>query len=106
MTDLAHPSSRTDGKPWVPWRSGNEYLATLPGHRERVEMCAWYDRDAQSLILTITQYDESMSVTLPCWAQLALVDVGPFFARAEVQNLSELFSDTVIGCYDLHSPPE
>ena len=106
MMDLAQPDDRDDGKPWVLWTQGNEYLASLPGHRERVELAAWFDRERQSLILTLTQYDESMSTYVPCWAQLALVDVGPFFAKDEVLAFTDQFADTIIGCYGIHSPSE
>lgn len=106
MTNLKPAGARDDGKPWVPWQTGNEYLAALPGHKERVELSAWYDRDRQSLVLTITQYDESMSEYIPCWAQLALVDVGPFFAEAEVHAFVELFTETILTAWDVCCPPE
>lgn len=103
---LIPPEQRDDGKPWVPWHSGNEYAATLPGHRERVSLEAWYDRQAQSLVIALTQYDESMSVALPCWAQLALVDTGPFFADGEIDCFTELFKSTIIEAWGVGSPPD
>ncbi len=106
MTDLLHPDDRDDGKPWVPWQTGNEYLASLPGHRERVSMEAWYDRQRQSLLLAITAYDESMHRYQPCWAQIRLVDTGPFLQRAEIDVSCGIFAEEILAMLDLGSMPE
>lgn len=105
MKKLLQPDQRDDGRPWVPWTRGNEYLNVLAGHRERVELAAWFDRDQQSMILTITRYDESMSEYVPCWAQLAMTDCGPFFAKNEVLMFTDMVADEIIEAFDLHSPP-
>jgi len=68
-------------------------------------MEAWYSRDRQSLLLAITRYDESMSEYAPCWAQIMLVDVGPFMHRAEVDVATEIFSEEILAMLDLPSPP-
>jgi hypothetical protein len=62
---------------------------------------AWFDRTKQSLILAVHQYDESLSSRVPCWCQVQLLEVGPFFARAEVAQLADIFTDTVVECWDL-----
>jgi len=104
--DLQQPSDRDDGKPWVPWIHSEIYGHVLPGHKERVSLEAWYDRQKQSLVLTLTQYDESMSSYLPCWAQLALIDLGPFFAAAEIDAFTELFKATLLEGWEVGSAPE
>lgn len=86
---------------WCAWASAQSFMTELPGHRERVVAEAWFDRNRQSLILAIHQYDESLSQHAPCWLQIQMQEVGPFFARNEVALLGELFADTVTECWDL-----
>ena len=86
---------------WQSFQSTQEYLSRLPGHRERVTAEAWFDREQQSLMLVLTQYDESMSEFVPCWQQLHLMEVGPFTAKKEVQMVAEQFTDTVVLCWGL-----
>ena len=101
-SDLPQPRALFDPPPgWRAWATAQSFVAELPGHRERVCCEAWFDRDKQSLVLAIHQYDESMSSRVPCWTQIQLLEVGPFFARAEVRSLAEMFTDTVVECWNL-----
>lgn len=100
-----NPLDRDDGKPWVPWGTAHDMARILPGHKERVELSAWYDRERQSLVVTLTQYDEQNGEWSPGWAQLNLVDVGPFMARGDLGCLAEIFVETVIDVMDLPRPP-
>jgi hypothetical protein len=98
---LLRPHERNDGKPWVPWKAGSEYLLTLPGHRERICLEAWFDRDRQSIILTVTQYDETMTRYEPCWAQLTWNEVGPLFGVADIEDAGLFWASVVaetFGC--------
>lgn len=101
MRDLAPAYDRDDGKPWVPWSKGHEYVWLLPGHRERVELDAWFDRRKGSLILTLTQFDESMGRFEPCWAQLGYMQIGQLHAQQELLMIADLWSDTVKTCFDI-----
>jgi len=95
-----------DGIPWVKWETGNEYVHSLPGHVERVNLEAWFDRRRQSLILAVTRYDESWGESAPCWAQIALQEVGPFFAHDELMSFSVLWCDSVAAMFGLPQTPD
>lgn len=100
-SDSDHSTLAAPPPGWVPWKATQEVWNLLPGCRERVVAEAWFDRLENRLVLAIHQYDESLHQFVPCWAQIALHEIGPFCARAEVRSLAELFADTVTECWGL-----
>lgn len=92
-SELKHPLDRDDGKPWVPFEGAPVVYRNVEGCRERVELTAWYDVDRQRLVLTLTHYDETMREFQPCWAQVAIVDAGPFMAPGDVRAFADMFTD-------------
>ena len=87
--------SRDDGRPWVPWQTPTNVYDWMVGCRERVELTAHYDRYAQRLLVTVTRYDESLQRFEPCWAQVALLDAGPFFSAKDVLKVIERWTEEV-----------
>lgn len=87
---------RDDGLPWVRWVDPTTHYPHLIGCRERVTLCAWYDREQQRLVVTCERFDESMHEYEPCWAQVGLIDVGPFFGAGDVLALIRRWTEQVM----------
>lgn len=97
-TPTTQPGDDPDVK--TQWHPGPTVRA-VAGCRERLELSAWYDRDRQRLVLTVTFSDEATAPGTLHYGTISSVECGPFSASQDLDAVVQGFAEGVRQRYNL-----